>query len=115
MNESTEINFQGKSYPCCTSLTMDIIGGKWKSVIIFHLREGKMRYNQLRKAMPTVTERTLGLQLKKLELDKVVKREVQHKKPPLKVYYSLTDTGLTLVPIIISIAEWGEKVGEKMD
>lgn len=110
MKEDTKVNYQGKSYPCCTSLTMDIIGGKWKTVIIFHLREGKLRYNELRKAMPTVTERTLSLQLKKLEEDKIIKREVIFKKPPLKVFYSLTELGATLLPIVQSIADWGDYV-----
>ena len=113
MKEDTSVVYQGKSYPCCTSLTMDIIGGKWKTVILFHLREGKLRYNELRKSMPTVTERTLSLQLKKLEEDKIIKREVIYKKPPLKVYYSLTDLGLTLLPIVQSIADWGDAVMTK--
>lgn len=110
MKEEAKVSFQGKSYPCCTSLTMDIIGGKWKTVIIFHLREGKLRYNELRKAMPSVTERTLSLQLKKLEEDRIIKREVIYKKPPLKVFYSLTELGTTLLPIVHAIAEWGDNV-----
>ena len=61
------LTFKGKEYPCCTSLTMGIIGGKWKTVILYHLIDGEKRYNELRKEMPTVTERTLSLQLKKLE------------------------------------------------
>lgn len=113
MKEDTSVVYQGKSYPCCTSLTMDIIGGKWKTVILFHLRDGKLRYNELRKSMPTVTERTLSLQLKKLEEDKIIKREVIYKKPPLKVYYSLTDLGMTLLPIVQSIADWGDTVISK--
>ena len=108
MNEVNTIKYQGKSYPCCTSLTMDIIGGKWKTVILYHLRERKLRYNELRKAMPAVTERTLSLQLKKLEEDKIIKREVIYKKPPLKVFYSLTELGTTLLPIVQSIADWGD-------
>ncbi len=110
MKEDTKISYQGKTYPCCTSLTMDIIGGKWKTVIIFHLRDGKLRYNELRKVMPTVTERTLSLQLKKLEEDKIIKREVIYKKPPLKVFYSLTELGMTLLPIVNAIADWGDYV-----
>ena len=110
MKQETKIKYLGKSYPCCTSLTMDIIGGKWKTVILFHLRDGKLRYNELRKAMPTVTERTLSLQLKKLEEDKIISREVIYKKPPLKVYYSLTELGMTLLPIVQSIADWGDYV-----
>lgn len=113
MKEDTTVKYQGKTYPCCTSLTMDIIGGKWKTVILFHLSEGKLRYNELRKAMPVVTERTLSLQLKKLEQDKIIKREVVYKKPPLKVFYSLTELGTTLLPIVKSIAEWGDFVVAK--
>lgn len=104
--------YNGQEYPCCASLTMGVIGGKWKTVILFHLREGKLRYSELRKTMPTVTERTLSLQLKKLEDDGIVKRKVYHKKPPLKVEYSLTDLGKTLIPVVQAIAEWGDYVVE---
>ncbi len=105
--------FKGKEYPCCTSLTMGIIGGKWKTVILFHLMEKTLRYHELRKEMPTVTERTLSLQLKTLEEDGIIKRKVYTSKPPLKVEYSLTDFGKTLVPLIQSIAGWGNLVVEK--
>ena len=103
-------NFKGKQYPCCTSLTMGIIGGKWKTVILYHLIEGTLRYNELRKKMPTVTERTLSLQLKTLEEDGIVKRKVYTSKPPLRVEYSLTEFGITLIPLIQSIADWGDSV-----
>jgi|TARA_R110002051_G_scaffold81751_1_gene145909 DNA-binding HxlR family transcriptional regulator len=105
--------FKGKEYPCCASLTMGIIGGKWKTVILYHLIDGTLRYNELRKAMPTVTERTLSLQLKTLEEDGIVKRKVYTSKPPLKVEYSLTDFGKTLIPLIQSIADWGVFVVEE--
>jgi DNA-binding HxlR family transcriptional regulator len=104
--------FKGKEYPCCASLTMGIIGGKWKTVILFHLIGRTLRYNELRKEMPTVTERTLSLQLKTLENDGIIKRKVYTSKPPLKVEYSLTDFGVTLVPVIQSIADWGVYVVE---
>jgi len=104
--------FRGKEYPCCTSLTMGVIGGKWKTVILFHLMSGKLRYNELRKSMPAVTERTLSLQLKKLEEDGVVNRKVYTKKPPLKVEYTLTELGKTLIPLIQSIAGWGDYIVE---
>ena len=100
--------FNGKEYPCCASLTMGVIGGKWKTVILYHLKDEAKRYSQLRKEMPAVTERTLSLQLKTLEDDGIVKRKVYTTKPPLKVEYSLTKLGETLIPLIISIAEWGE-------
>lgn len=100
--------FNGKEYPCCASLTMGVIGGKWKTVIIYHLKDKPKRYSEIRKEMPAVTERTLSLQLKTLEDDGIVKRKVYTTKPPLKVEYSLTELGKTLIPLIISIAEWGE-------
>ncbi len=103
-------SYNGKDYPCCASLTMGVIGGKWKTVILYHLINGTLRYNELRKLMPTVTERTLSLQLKKLEEDHIIARKVYTKKPPLKVEYKLTELGKTLVPIIQSIADWGNSV-----
>lgn len=104
--------FKGKEYPCCTSLTMGVIGGKWKTVILYHLMDETKRYNELRKEMPTVTERTLSLQLKKLEEDGIIKRTVYTKKPPLKVEYELTELGQTLIPLIQSIAAWGDSAVE---
>jgi len=105
--------FKGREYPCCTSLTMGIVGGKWKTVILFYLSKEKLRYNELRKEMPTVTERTLSLQLKSLEEDGIIKRKVYTSKPPLKVEYSLTDFGETLIPLVKAIADWGNLVVEK--
>lgn len=99
--------FNGKKYPCCASLTMGIIGGKWKIVILYHLMHGILRYNELRKTMPSVTERTLSLQLKKLEEDGIIDRKVYTQKPPLKVEYTLTKLGESLIPLIKSISEWG--------
>lgn len=102
--------FNKKEYPCCTSLTMGLIGGKWKTVILFHLIDNALRYNELRKKMPTVTERTLSLQLKTLEEDGMIKRKVYTSKPPLKVEYSLTEFGKTSIPMIHAIANWGNYV-----
>jgi DNA-binding HxlR family transcriptional regulator len=103
-------SINGKEYPCCTSVTMGIIGGKWKSVILYHLIENTLRYNELRNKIPNVTERTLSLQLKDLDADGIIKRKVYTTKPPLKVEYSLTDFGKTLIPLLQSIANWGDLV-----
>ncbi len=113
INKQNKFTFRGQTYPCCASLTMGIIGGKWKTVILFHLIESKLRYNELRRSMPTVTERTLSLQLKALQEDGLIKRQVYAKKPPLKVEYSLTEFGQTLIPLIKSISEWGEFAATK--
>ena len=74
--------------------------------------EGPLRYSELRKKMIAVTERTLSLQLQKLEEDKLIRRKVYTSKPPLKVEYSLTDFGKTLIPLLNAIAEWGDSVVE---
>ncbi|MGY5353248.1 winged helix-turn-helix transcriptional regulator [Wenyingzhuangia sp. IMCC45533] len=100
--------FKNKEYPCCTSLTMGIIGGKWKTVILYYLSQETLRYNELRKKLPMVTERTLSLQLKKLEEDNVISRKVYSEKPPLKVEYALTEMGESLKPLIQAIANWGD-------
>lgn len=107
MRKQQKFIYKGKEYSCGASLTMGVIGGKWKSVILYHLKNGKLRYNELRKAMPMVTERTLSLQLQQLQDDGIIERKVYSEKPPLKVEYSLTNLGKTLIPILESIAEWG--------
>lgn len=106
------IRFKGKTYPCTVSLTMGLIGGKWKAVILYHLKAGEKRYSELRREMPFITEMTLSLQLKQLEEDGLVFRKVQGKKPPVRVTYSLTDFGKSLIPLLKTITEWGNQVAE---
>ena len=103
---------KGKNFPCCTSITMGIIGGKWKSVILYYLIDGTMRYNELEKRMNSVTKRTLTLLLKKLEADGLVRKQIFNSKPPLRVEYSLTEFGQTLIPLLKSISDWGGYVAE---
>ncbi|MFK8101168.1 MAG: winged helix-turn-helix transcriptional regulator [Saprospiraceae bacterium] len=99
---------KGKEYPCCMSVTMGMVGGKWKTVILYHLMENeKLRYNELSKKMATVTERTLSLQLKQLQQDGMINRKVYTSTPPLKVEYTLTKLGKTLIPLLKSIEAWG--------
>lgn len=97
-----------KKYPCSTSLTMKYIGGKWKAVILIHLMDEKKRYSELKKEIEMITERTLSLQLKELETDGLIEREVYTNKPPLKVDYQLTEFGKTLIPILKVISQWGK-------
>ncbi|HWV71874.1 MAG TPA: helix-turn-helix domain-containing protein [Pseudosphingobacterium sp.] len=104
------VKLKEKIYPCTVSLTMDLVGGKWKAVILYHLKDEAKRYNELRKEMPSVTEMTLSLQLKQLEKDGLVSRKVYGKKPPVKVIYGLTDLGKTFVPILEAITTWGNQV-----
>ena len=103
----------GKKYNCCTSVTMGMIGGKWKAVILYYLIDGTLRYNELRSKIPAITEMTLSLQLKDLEAEGIIKRKVYTTKPPLKVEYSLTEFGKTLIPILQSISSWGYAIVNK--
>lgn len=104
------VKLKGKTYPCTVSLTMDLVGGKWKAVILYHLKDEAKRYNELRKEMPTVTEMTLSLQLKQLEKDGLVSRKVYGQKPPIKVVYALSDFGKSFIPVLEAITQWGNKV-----
>ena len=100
-----------KEFHCSTSLTMRYIGGKWKAVILIHLIE-KKRYNELRKELSMVTERTISIQLKELIADGLINRTVYTTKPPLKVEYELTDFGKSLIPLLNDIAKWGKETAK---
>ncbi|WP_299554465.1 helix-turn-helix domain-containing protein [Seonamhaeicola sp.] len=107
------IKYNDKLFSCATSVAMELIGGKWKSVILIYLVDGSKRYSELRKLISTITERTLSLQLKQLEKDGLISRKVYTKKPPLKVEYALTPFGESLTPVLNSIANWGMTVIEE--
>lgn len=108
--QSDYIKVNDKLYPCTVSLAMDLIGGKWKAVILYHLRDTRKRYSELRNHLPGVTERTLSLQLKQLEEDGLIARQVYGKKPPLKVVYSLTEFGRSFNPVLDAILGWGNQI-----
>ncbi len=111
--ESDQVTLNDKTYPCTVSLTMDLIGGKWKAVILYHLTNGPKRYNELRREMPAITEMTLSLQLKQLEKDGLLSRSVYGEKPPVKVVYTLTALGQTLIPLLKAITDWGNQVATR--
>ncbi len=99
----------GANFRCPVEATLDVIGGKWKVVILFHMtHDGTHRFAELRRKIPGVSERMLTQQLRELEVDGIVHREVYPEVPP-KVEYSLTDYGKTLRPITEVMCEWGLK------
>jgi DNA-binding HxlR family transcriptional regulator len=102
-----------KMYPCTVSLAMDLVGGKWKTVILYHLKDGPKRYSELHRDMQTVTEMTLSLQLKQLEQSGLIAREVFGDKPPVKVVYSLTEFGKTFIPALEAILAWGNLIASQ--
>lgn len=92
---------------CPVEATLDMIGGKWKGVILFRLSEGTKRFGELRKLLPKVTQRTLTQQLRELEADGLVSRKIFAEVPP-KVEYSLTDLGRSLKPLLVKLKDWGQ-------
>ena len=108
------IKFRDNEYQCSMELTLDLIGGKWKSLIIWHLAENTLRFSELRKTLPQVTQKMLTQQLRELEDCGLVKRFIYTQVPP-KVEYSLTDAGRSLLPILSSLCQWGVEYVNRVD
>ncbi len=97
---------------CAVELTLDIIGGKWKGLILYHLLDGTKRFNELRRLMPSITQRMLTLQLRELEEDGIIHREVFNEVPP-RVEYSLTEQGRAIGPILEQMELWGKNYQQR--
>ncbi len=93
---------------CPVEAALEIIGGKWKPVILIRLLENKKRFSDFRKKHPTITQRMLTKQLRELEQDGIISRKVYPVVPP-KVEYSLTRYGRSLEPLLLEMVKWGEK------
>ncbi|MFD4431668.1 winged helix-turn-helix transcriptional regulator [Nocardia sp. NPDC058497] len=104
---------QDLDFDCPVEVTLDVIGGKWKGMIVFQLSEGTARFSEMRRTMPHVTQRMLTAQLRELERDGVLTRTVYPEVPP-RVEYELTDFGRGLVPIIRLMETWGERYREQL-
>ena len=92
---------------CAVEAALQFIDGKWKGVILFHLLQRTMRFNEIRRAIPSVTQRMLTNQLRELEADGLVSRTVYPQVPP-KVEYALTERGRTLEPVLLALKAWGD-------
>lgn len=92
---------------CPVEVTLDLIDGKWKGVILYHLQGGTQRFGELRKRMPAITQRMLTKQLRALENDALITRKVYAEVPP-RVEYTLSETGERLRPVIDALKSWGE-------
>ena len=93
-------------YGCPVEITLDVIGGKWKTLILWHLKGHTQRFGELKRLMPRITQKMLTLELRELERDGLVHREVYRQVPP-KVEYSLTEHGHSLGPILNQMCKWG--------
>ncbi|AOA58439.1 winged helix-turn-helix transcriptional regulator [Acinetobacter larvae] len=104
------LSHNGKHYACPMSMAMDLIGGKWKGIILYHLNQQALRFSQLRQQIPSITETALSSQLKQLEQDGLISRTVYGDKPPIKVVYALTDFGDSFKPVLQAIVAWSEQL-----
>ena len=91
---------------CAVEVTLSVMGGTWKPVILFHLLPGKKRFSELGRIIGGITQRMLTLQLRELEEAGIVERTVHAEVPP-RVDYALTELGLSLEPVLVAMRDWG--------
>ncbi|WP_153800911.1 winged helix-turn-helix transcriptional regulator [Foetidibacter luteolus] len=104
-SSTQQSNKRQATLECPVSYVINKIGGRWKPLIIYHLLAGPRRYNELKKAIPPITEKMLIQHLKELETDKLITREAKQVVPPV-VVYSLTVSGKALMPVIQAMGKW---------
>lgn len=110
--ESTELC--PSTYNCPVEATVHLIGGKYKSVILWHLKDRILRYNELHKLVPNATPKMLTQQLRELEKDNLIGRTVYPVVPPKTEYY-LTDFGKSVIPVLDAMCTWGTAYLKKKD
>lgn len=101
-------NLNGTFYYCPVDLTLQIVGGRWKGIVIWNLREGTKRFSELKRILVTINDKMLSQVLRELEEQGVVSRKVYEVVPP-KVEYSLTEEGNKLLPIMQAMSDYGVK------
>jgi len=99
---------------CAVEVTLAVIGGKWKPVILYLLQDGTKRFGELRRAFEGISQRSLTMQLRELEADGIVSRRVFAEVPP-RVEYSLTPYGRTLSPVLDAMKAWGEDFRSRVE
>lgn len=92
---------------CPVEATLELIGGKWKGIVLFYLLGGRLRFSELKRKIGCVTQRMLTKQLRELEASGLVNRIVYAEVPP-RVEYELTEEGESLQPVLLALKEWGE-------
>lgn len=101
------IRYGARSFNCPMELALDRVGGKWKGLILWHLGDGTMRFNAMRRLFPGMSQKMLTQQLRELEGDGLLTRTVFDEVPP-RVEYTLTDAGQAFVPILKAMNAWGQ-------
>ncbi len=105
------VEYRGKQYKCPFELSLDLVSGKWKGLILWYLSHGTLRYGEIKKQLGTITQKMLTQTLRKLEEDRLITRKVYPVVPP-KVEYTITTNGSKLIPIFSLLQEWGEEMGD---
>lgn len=100
------MHYKNNDPSCPVQKTLEMIGGKWHTIILHYLSDGAKRYGELRRLLPAVSEKMLIQSLKELEKNGIVYRHAEATIPP-RVEYSLTDHGKTLLPVIEAMHQWG--------
>lgn len=96
---------------CPINLTINILSGKWKIGILWHLSKDVIRFNELQRLLPNITHKILAMQLRELETDGIIYRKVYAEIPP-RVEYGLTETGQSIKPVLKSMCDWGKQYRE---
>ncbi len=108
------IKFCGREYYCALELALELIGGKWKPMMLYHLKNGALRASELQRRLRGVSNKMFTQTARALERDGLVHRELFPESPP-RVEYSLTPMGASAIPLIMQMGYWGESVGEYSD
>lgn len=111
-DNGTGFSFQGKVYVCSLELAMEIVGGKWKPMMIYHLRKGALRSSELMRKLTGISNKMFTQTARELERMGMIERKVYPVVPP-KVEYRLTELGYSSLPFILDMARWGKKVSEQ--
>ena len=105
---TSSLVYREKEYTCGIDVTLAVVGGKWKASILWHLALETMRFSELQRQFTETTRKMLTQQLRELEADGLVHREVYPQVPP-KVEYSLTEKGRSISPILEQMCDWGRE------
>ncbi len=106
MNEPTKV------FQCSMELTLDLIGGKWKPILIYHIgNRGCVRYGELQRLVPHISKRVLSRELRELEAAQIINRAAFDEKV-LRVEYSLTEVGKEVLPVLNSLTAWGKRYNQ---
>lgn len=103
-----------KPFRCPVEFTIDVLGGKWKPLILYYLLDGTHRFGELQRRLPHVTRRMLTQHLRELERDGIVHRQVYPQVPPM-VEYSLTEMGRSLKPVLLTMLDWGGRYNAEVE